>query len=160
MTHPAVTLALSTLPDQDLVVRKILERLNVIAVIAENALVSWTVIVEKIENQWETATYVAGYGRQSPNERWSDASSPPMLSQRQTVRSGRPQPNGSPPLASWCVISGFAARDAHNVTVTTNSDSQSCPVSDDGFVAALVYSNWDQAPRVIVKTISGQQCPG
>lgn len=160
MTHPAVQLALSRMGDKELRVRMVLDRGDAVAIIVENAQVRQHVIVEKLAGQWETPNYIGGNGIQPPYERPMHASNPPMLSERQITKSGRPQPDGSPPKASWCVVSGVAAFDARIITVTTDGDKQLCRVPGDGFVAALIYGKWEETPRITVETTSGHRWPG
>ena len=83
-------------------------------------------------------TYIGGNGMQPPCEGPTHASNPPMLPERQITNVRRPQPDGSPPKASWCVVSGVAALDARIITVTTDGDNQLRSAPGDDFVAALV----------------------
>lgn len=161
MNHPVVPLVLSRLnDDKDTRVRMVLDRGDTVAVIAENAQVRRHVIVEKINGQWAVPTFIGGHGTQPPYVRPARAGQPPMLSERQIVKSGWPQPNGSPPIAAWCVVSGVAAMDARIVIVTTSDDEQRCAVPDDGFIAVLIYAKWGETPRITVGTYNGTKEPG
>ncbi len=63
MSHPVVPLVLSRLSDnKDIRVRKVLNRGDTVAVIAENAQVRRHIIVEKINGQWAVPALIGGHG--------------------------------------------------------------------------------------------------
>lgn len=153
--HPAVRIAMALLSDHSPALTATFQRDNVVAVVAENDQTRWHVLVEDVDGRWEAPTLVSGNGRPDATPRQSRTDSPPMLGEQHLTRSGRPGPDGGPPSASWCVLTGRAAEDAKIVTVNTGLDVQSCTVAADGFVSVLAWSPWTQQPEISVQTTAG-----
>ena len=153
--HPAVGVAMALLSHQNAALTTTPQRDNVVAVVAENDTTRWHILIEQVDGRWETPTLITGNGRQPETRRQASTRNPPMLAQKQMTRSGRPGPDGRPPAASWCVLTGRATTDATRLTVDTGLDVQTCTVDSDGYVNVLFFGPWGEPPKMTMETITG-----
>lgn len=60
------------------------------------------------------------------------------------------------PEVAWQALTGFAAKDAQAVIISTDRDEYEVEVQPDGFFVTLAQAPWGTEPGVRIRTRSGQ----
>jgi hypothetical protein len=157
LSHPAVERVLRALGGRKLTAYAVAERGGVAAVVVQDDVTRYVVLVERRNEEWVVPTAINGGRRDVVTPRPSKTESPHALQQLAVIKSGWPRADGERPDVAWCAVTGTAALDARDVLVATDSDAHTVPVRLDGYVLAVVRAGWQERPSVAVHTRDGRQ---
>ncbi|WP_249644543.1 hypothetical protein [Nocardia sputi] len=158
LDHAAVTVAIDALSgaDRALTPVSVIVRDEVVAVLIDGERGRYVSFVRLDHGHWIAPSMITGSPRpdgpraeRTPNHR--------PLHRKSAKLFTLPNPDGTPQDESWFAVTGLAALDAVRVSVTSELDEQTTPISTDGLAFAIVRARTSEDPRVYVHTRDGRR---
>lgn len=135
----------------------VVERTDAVAVVMQNETIRITVIADRYEGDWRVPTMLSGTRRR--NSLRSAFTGPIGLQERNIKRVRRLAEDEAPRGADcpWIALTRLAALDVAHVVVSTEFDIFQAIPASDGFVLALIRSDVQSDPDIVVHTNDGRE---
>ncbi|MEU2035307.1 hypothetical protein [Nocardia amamiensis] len=160
LDHPAVTVAIDALSgaDRGLTPVSVIVRDEIVAVLIDGERGRYVSFVRLEHGRWIAPSMITGSPR--PNAPRADRTPNHQPLHRKSAKLFTlPNPDGTPQDESWFAVTGLAALDAVQVSVTSELDEQTAPISTDGLAFAVVRARTSEDPRIYVHTRDGRRVP-
>ncbi|UFS98179.1 hypothetical protein [Nocardia huaxiensis] len=153
--HPAVSAALSVMPENDgrgrLVSSVIRAEDGAVAVVVHTAQWRYVVVVLREGDRWLTPPLIIGEGIPTQPRLATNFPNMPLANQSADIRSSVDS------AFVWHAVVGTAALDAVSVRVSTTLESCNPAIGDDGLVLALVRAQRSERPLVTITSRDGRE---